>query len=219
MTHSSSHDLGAIGQRILAGGQLSPAERQAGFSVLASDADQQAGAGAVWLVEEGHPEAAEYALQFEQIGPWQYLGWSGGSARGLSLNGRPSAASAPHHAVELLTSGSARSRSDRTRQPGGQRQLTDSVGWVSCAGFRLATEAVTLQAGERRISVPDHGYVIVAWRSPARLSRPPITALRADGSALTTIGPDEHLDSLTWQGILTALDDEPPASQPDQLPG
>jgi hypothetical protein len=85
----------------------------------------------------------------------------------------------------------------------------DPIGWVSCAGFRLAAGAETLQVGERLIRVPEHGYVIAVWRSQVTLARPPIAALGHDGSPLATIGPNEHLNSLKWKGILTAIDDEP----------
>lgn len=211
MRNASEFDLDAIGQRILADGRLTPAERQAGFSVLASDADEQGAAAAVWLVQDGSSDRAEYVLQFERLDSWHYLGWTGGSARGLSLNGRPSAASAPSRALVLLTGGSSRSRIDRaTRQASTLDAWEATASWVSCAGFRLAAEAVTLQAGERLISVPDHGYVIAAWRSPGTRTRPPIAALRADGSALSELGSDEYLDSLSWQSVLATLDEEQP---------
>jgi len=211
MRNSSRNDLGAIARRILLGDQLTVSQRLAGFSVLSSDVDEARAVAAVWLLQAGSPDPTEHAFQFERIGSWRCLGWSSGSARILSLTGRPSIASAPAGAIELFTSGSIRSRLDRERQSaGGYGDLADSTGWVAYAGFRLAAEAETLQLGERLIRIPDHGYVIAAWRSPAAGVRPPIAALRKDGSPLTVIGPNEHMDSLNWKNILTALGEESP---------
>jgi hypothetical protein len=125
------------------------------------------------------------------------------------MTARPSVASAPERAIERLTNGSTRSRLDEEGQAAaGYQDLADSTGWVAYAGFRVAAEAEALQLGERLIRIPDHGYVIAAWRSPAADVWPSIAALRKDGSPLTVIGPNEHIDSLSWKGILTALDDK-----------
>jgi hypothetical protein len=210
MTNSSRHDLGAIAHRILLGDQLTFFQRRAGFSVLSCDVDEVRAVAAVWLLQAGSPDPTEHAFQFERMDSWRCLGWSSSPARFLSLTGRPSIASAPVRAIELLTSGSIRSRLDREGAAGGHRDSAGSTGWVAYAGFRLAAEAETLQIGERLIRIPDHGYVIAAWRSPAADVRPPIAALRKDGSPLTVIGPNEHLDSLSWKNIRTALGDEPP---------
>jgi hypothetical protein len=72
---------------------------------------------------------------------------------------------------------------------------------------RVAVEVDHILAGERRISVPGHGYVIVVWKSaPTATSsgRPPIAAIARDGSLLSELGSDDYLDSLT----LASLDDE-----------
>lgn len=85
--------------------------------------------------------------------------------------------------------------------------LSGEVGWVACAGFRLAREVAYLQAGGRRIQVPRHGYAIVVWKappSPGSPARPPIVAAGEDGSRLTELSPRSHLDSLTWAAIEAA---------------
>jgi hypothetical protein len=77
---------------------------------------------------------------------------------------------------------------------------------VCCEHLRVAAEVEYIQAGERRISVPEHGYVLVVWTSaPAVLpsGRPRIVAVGRDGSVLTELGPEDYLDSLT----LASLDD------------
>jgi hypothetical protein len=211
MRNSSRHDPGAIARRILLGDQLTFSQRRAGFSVLSCDVDEVRAVAAVWLLQAGRPDPTEHAFQFERMDSWRCLGWSSGSARFLSPTSRPSIASAPAGAIELLTSGSIRSRLDTEGQAAeGYNDVAGSTGWVAYAGFRLAAEAETLQLGERLIRIPDHGYVIAAWRSLAADVRPPIAALRKDGSPLTVIGPNEHVDSLSWENILTALGDEPP---------
>jgi hypothetical protein len=94
-----------------------------------------------------------------------------------------------------------RSNTDRRAQGG---QLDPSKArWVAAATFRAAAEVTHLQAGSRQIEVPAHGYVIVAWLTPAawRSRRPPIAALGADGAILSELGPDSHLDSLSWAAI------------------
>jgi hypothetical protein len=211
MRNLSQHDLGAIGRRILLGNRLTLSQRRAGFTALARDVDEAAAVAAVWLMRAGSTNSAAYALQFERTDSWHCLGWSGGSTPNLLLIGRPSAASGPAKAIELSIGGSSRSRLGKNSQAAASH--TDVAGradWIACAGFRVAADAETLQVGERLINVPDHGYVVVAWRSPDRLARPPISALRKDGSPLATIGPNEHLDSLGWKSVLTVLDDESP---------
>jgi hypothetical protein len=188
---------------------LKLSQRRAGFAVLARDIDEVAAVAAVWLVQAGSGGSTQYALQFERVDSWRCLGWSRGPARDLSPTRRPSAAGAPASAIELLTSGSSRSLLDRERQVAGHGDVAD-VGWVACAGFRVAAGSEALEVGERLIRVPDHGYVVVAWRSPATLVRPTMRALRKDGSPLAVIRPNEHMDDLGWKSILTVLDDERP---------
>jgi len=93
-----------------------------------------------------------------------------------------------------------------------QRHRGDFAGvaWVACAMFRVATEMAYLQIGTRRVTVPWHGYVIVAWQAPpvAELpARPPIAAIGEDGSRLTGLGQNDHLDGLTWAAVGTAIKD------------
>jgi len=128
MRNQSRYDIGAIGGQVLSGGRLTFSQRGAGFSVLASDVDEAAAVAAVWLVQAGRRDSVEYAIQFERIGSWRCLGWSGGSARNLPLTGRLSAADAPTRAIELLTSGASRSRLDGEWQAAGGGG--DGTGWV-----------------------------------------------------------------------------------------
>lgn len=218
MRTSYLSDLGAIGRRVLSGRRLTFSQRRAGFSVLASDVDEEVGVAAVWLVQAGLPGPVDYALLFERIDSWCCLGWSGGSSRKTLLMDRPSVADSQIRSIELLTSAASRGWPGRERQAArGPSGVADSADWIACAGFRLAVEAEMLQVGERLIRAPGQGYVIAVWESPARLVRPPIAALRKDASILATIGPTEHLDSLSWENIMTTLDGEPPTGSGNNI--
>lgn len=176
--------------------------------ILGSDIDEDSGVAAVRLARHpGSPDSAQHMFLFERIGDWRYLGAGGGRGRELSLAGRPSVSQAGSTAMMTAFSGcSGRSRADR-------EGLSDHgdytrVEWVTCAGFRLATEVACLQVGARQITVPPHGYVIVSWKappSPAEPARPPIAAIGADGSQLTELGSGNPLDSLTWAAIEAAI--------------
>ena len=167
-----------------------------------SDVDEDAGVAMVWLLRHpGAPDSAEHALQFEREGGWRFLGGAGSSARELPLAGRPSASvHGPSTMMRFLSSSASRSRAGPEQQ---------EAGWVSCASFRLATEVGQLQVAERSIPVPDHGYVIVGWRSPSARARPLIVAVGKDGSRLSELGPDDFLDSLTWESVQRSLPDDP----------
>jgi hypothetical protein len=102
--------------------------------------------------------------------------------------------------MRLVSSSASRSRSDRQQLTGGVAE----VGWVACAGFRVATEVAHLQASGRLIPVPRHGYAIVAWKSPAALTRRSIAAIGKDGSRLSQLGPQGSVDSLSWEYIQQA---------------
>jgi len=80
---------------------------------------------------------------------------------------------------------------------------------IGCERLRVAPEVEHIQAGERGISVPEHGYVLIMWKSAPTVllfGRPRIAAIGRNGSVLTELGPERYLDSLT----LASLEDEPP---------
>jgi hypothetical protein len=194
-------DTDSICRRALSGRPLRPWPRLSARRIvlLATDADSDAGVAAVWLVRR--PGGARQAVEtwLYERGPrgWRGLGGGatiGGRAIGPAYNildSRPSAAR--HGPGSILT---------RWDGPAGY----EHDGIVGCDHLRAAAEVAYIQAGDRRIIVPDHGYVVVAWKSaPAGVpsGRPPIAALSQDGSALTQLGPGDYLDSRT----LASLDD------------
>ena len=205
----SRYDVAGIGLRVLSGHRLGFSQRRAGFVALASDVDEAGGVAAVWLVRRpGSPDSAQHTLEFERGEGWRFLGSGGSSAREFLLDRRPSASvNGPTSMMRLVSSSASRSWTDRDKQAAGLG--VDGAGWVACAGFRLAAEVGHLQIGERSVAVPGHGYAIVAWRSPAALTRPPIVAVGNDGSRLSELGAHDVLDSLTWESVQRALLDDP----------
>jgi len=200
-----------MGHRVLSGRRLGFAQRRAGFVALASDVDDDGGVAAVWLVRHpGSLDSAQHTLEFERRDGWRLLGGASSNAQEFSLDHRPSApVHGPANMLNLVSSSASRSRIDRERLAGGLGVA--GAGWVACAGFRVASEVSHLQAGDRVIPVPGHGYAIVAWRSAPVLTRPPIAALSHNGARLSELGPHDSLDSLSWETIEQALlDDSPP---------
>ena len=179
---------------------------------MASDIDEDAGVAAVWMVRRaGKPGAIEEICQYEHLaGTWQYTGGGGANTTNFMPAGRPPAGVAgPASMLTYLGGCGGRSRADRAAQ--GDQLDPSRAGWTAAATFRVATEVTHLQVGARRVEVPEHGHVVVAWKAPAadrpadRLRRPPITALGADGAILSEFGPDDHLDTLTWAAIEKAV--------------
>lgn len=129
------------------------------------------------------------------------------SAGELSLARRRSASSAGPSAM-MTSLGGCSGRSLADREALGDQLDCARVGWVACAGFRLAAEVAYVRAGDRQLGVPEHGYVIVVWKAPPSAGpplRPPIVAVGEDGSRLTGLNPGRHVDSLTWAAVEAAL--------------
>jgi hypothetical protein len=200
--------LEEAGLRVLAGRGLSVRQQAAGLVALASDIDEEAGAAAVWLLRHAGAGPTQHLLQYERGDGWQYLGEASTSARELSLASRPSAVAGGSMLAPLI-SGAARSRRDRERAGAGLGVL--GAGWVAAAGFRATAEVSELRVGQRPVTVPEHGYAVVAWKSPAALARPWIAAVSADGSRLTEFAPEDRLDARAWEDIEAALRDTPPS--------
>jgi hypothetical protein len=201
----------SIGYRVIPGRRLPWAVRRAGLVVVSSDIDAEAGVAAVWLAHRtARPRAAETVSLYELIdGTWQHLSGSGGGD-GFAPTPRPSAARAGQALMlASVSGGSVRSRADR--QALGDLGRFDLAGWVACAMFRAATEVTHLTVGTRLVLVPEHGYVIVAWKAPPSAvppPRPPVAALGPDGAVLTELGPSQHIDTLSWAAIEQAISDE-----------
>ena len=69
---------------------------------------------------------------------------------------------------------------------------------------QVVTDESEISNGGRRIEVPGHGRLIVAWKSRSTGSgglRPLIVAVGRDGSELSRIGPHDSMDSYTWAKV------------------
>ena len=206
----SGFELGCIGLRVLADRRLPRRHLRAGIVVVASDIDADAGVAAVWLARAVRRPRFEEICQYERVaGNWQYVGGGGSNAGEFAPGGRQSVSVAgPASVLRHLGGVAGRSRADREAQ--GDQLDPSRAGWVAGATFRVAAEVTCLQVGGRRVGVPEHGHVVVAWKTaPAeRPPRPPITALSADGTILSELRPGDHIDTLTWAAIEKAIGQE-----------
>src|SRR5579859_3541119 len=197
-------DVGEIGLRVLAGRPLRWRHRRAGLVVVASDIDADAGVAAVWLDSPGRRRRVigGICLYERAAGSWQHRGGSLGGGTGFALTRRPSATSdGPALTLTSMSGSSMRSISD---WDAADRRDLSAAGKIGCSMFRAAVEVTHMRVGARRVEVPAHGYVIVAWKAPPSSGvsgRPPIAALGADGAVLTELGSGEHIDTLTRSAI------------------
>jgi len=169
------------------------------LTVVSGDVDFDGGIGAVWLIRRpGSAKAETRTALIERCGgQWQYTG--AGSAPGSDVATGRSAAGQSGQIGMIECGGSAGgvSYAYRLQHP---HSIT-AAPWVGSSELRVAAEVGHLLLGERRIEVPWHGSLIVAWTSRPTGSgglRPPIVAVARDGSELSRIGPHDSLDSYTW---------------------
>jgi hypothetical protein len=169
------------------------------LTVVAADMDTDAGVGAIWLV--GQPESTKaetYTALMERCGgQWQYIG--GGSSSGGDVPANRAAAGQPGQIglIELQGGAGVLSYAYRQQHP----RSISTAPWIGSSELQLASGVSHLLVGDRRIEVPGHGRLIVAWKSPStgnRGLRPLIVAVGLDGSELSRIGPHDRMDSYTW---------------------
>jgi hypothetical protein len=176
--------------------------------VVAGDIDPDAGIAAIWLERRTRLPGGgiEEICSYERIsGNWRYIGGSGSNSGKFAPAGRRSSAvTGPGSMLTHLGTGAGRSSADREAH--GDQLDPSRAGWIGATTFRAAAEITHLQVGTRQIEVPEHGHVVVVWKAPPtwRARRPPIAALGADGSTLSELGPDSHLDTLSWAAISEA---------------
>jgi|GEM_PF-4842360 len=86
------------------------------------------------------------------------------------------------------------------------RPAISTAPWVGASQVQVSAEVSHLLIGERRIEVPRHGRVILAWKSVSTGSggiRPIIIAVGHDGLELSSIGPRDSMDSYTLAKLKT----------------
>jgi hypothetical protein len=147
------------------------------LTVVAADVDADAGVGAIWLVRRpGSAKAETYSALIERCGgQWQYIG-AGRRSGGDLPAGRPAAGQPGQIGlIEYQEGASVRSYAYRQQHP----RSISTAPWIETSELQVAAGVSHLLVGERRIEVPGHGRLIVAWKSPstgARGLRPLIVA-------------------------------------------
>ncbi|SHM20323.1 hypothetical protein [Actinacidiphila paucisporea] len=173
-------------------------------AVVAHDLDQDAGVGAVQLVwRPGSARAETFTAGVERVaGTWQES--AGGGADSATQDPRRAVGQAGQVGViEVVTSHGLRSQAHMAARPGLPHH---EAPWVGTTQLQVAAEAECLLVGERRVPVPEHGTMLLAWTSPPTTPsarRPVIVALGPDGTELSRLAPEEAIDSYTW-GLLGA---------------
>lgn len=169
------------------------------LTVVAADVDAGAGIGAIWLVgRPGSANAQTYTALIERCGgQWQHVGGSSRSGGDVPAGRSAAGQSGQIGLIELQEGSGHLSYAYRQQHP---RSL-GTAPWVGSSELQVASGVSHLLAGERRIEVPGHGRLIVAWKSPSTGSgglRPVFVAVGPNGSELSRIGPHDHMDTYTW---------------------
>jgi hypothetical protein len=150
------------------------------LTVVSGDVDPGGGIGAVWLVwRPGSAKAETHTALMERCGGrWQYTG--GGSASGGDVAAGRSAAGEPGQVGMIECGGGAGALGCawRLQHPG---SIT-AAPWVGSSELRVAAEVGHLLVGGRRIEVPGHGRLIVAWKSRSTGSGGGTAAHRGGGA-------------------------------------
>ena len=169
------------------------------LTVVSGDVDLDGSIGAVWLVwRPGSAKAETHTALVERCGgQWRYTG--GGSASGGDVATERRAAGQPGQIGMIECGGGAGGLGCawRLQHP---HSIT-AAPWVGSSELRVAAEVGHLIVGGRRIEVPGHGRLIVAWKSRSTGSgglRPLLVAMGRDGSELSRIGPHDGMDRYTW---------------------
>jgi len=217
--HRMEHLMGII-VPLVTGRVLGGKDPQPGWlprrlvTVLSGDVDVDAGCGAVWLVWRPWSSKAEtYTARVEHDGGhFRHIGAGvvgGGAVPGRDVAAGRSAASGPGQAgmIELGGHSGGVSSAWRLQHHG----PSTGAPWVGASELRVAAEVEHLLIGEqrRRVQVPGHGRVIVAWRSPNTIAggiRPLIVAVGRNGSELSRLGPDDAMDTYTTAKLSGDLD-------------
>jgi hypothetical protein len=173
-------------------------------TVVSGDIDPDAGVAVVRLVSHpGHDKGTEYTVLIERCGEeWRSGGDVGaGGVADVPPPRGPAGSPGQVAMIELNGGGGTLSLAHRLEHPG------DRAGspWVRCATLRAAAEVDHVLFGERRLDLPASGVLTVVWKSPPLSPapirpgpRPRVVAMDRDGVELSSIGPEDHMDSYTW---------------------
>ncbi|MEA2656730.1 MAG: hypothetical protein QOI23_2095 [Chloroflexota bacterium] len=101
-------------------------------------------------------------------GAWTWLGGGGGSSDEGLLADRPAVLSGTSLlGTDVPVSSNSRvitsSGAGGVLDTYGQHEPSDGGRWISYAVLRVSAEVVFVEAMDRRMSVPWHGYVLLVW--------------------------------------------------------
>lgn len=168
-------------------------------TVVAHDLDPDAGVGAVQVVwRPGSARAETFTAGVERVaGTWRESG-IGGSDSGTRGPRRAVGQAGQVGVIEVSASHGLRSQAQMAAHPGLPHH---EAPWIGTTQLQIAAEAECLLVGDRRVPVPEHGTMLLAWTSapttPAA-RRPVVVALTPDGTEISRLAPEEPIDSYTW---------------------
>jgi hypothetical protein len=195
-------EAGDMGLRVLDGHPPLPwpwLAPRCGIAV-ADHVNVETGIAAVWVIlrpYSKHPR--DYLCLYERVGQrWRPVGsCGGGSVEPGLLRDRPSAATSGP--AVLLT---PERRSGSVVRGHGSDSSTKGQPhddwWIVGETFQASTEVQEVRMGSERISVPRHGFFVVAWKSASIYfpsSRPLITCLNDRGVVLTRLYAGDYMHS------------------------
>jgi hypothetical protein len=167
-------------------------------TVVAWDLDPDAGVAVVrvvWRPGSAQAETFDGVVERTPAGTWQETGGGGIDDAGVPGPRRSLGRDGQVGVIEVLTSNgllswaALASRASRAHE----------APWVGTTELRVAAEATHLLVGDRRVAVPPHGTVLLAWTSPpaAVPRRPLIRAMAPDGTEVSRLEPHDSLDAHT----------------------
>jgi hypothetical protein len=163
-------------------------------TLIAKDVNDVAGLAAVWLSKQAmRGRVIECAHVYEYDGKiWRSAGGVAGSrSREWLTPARPSSI--------LTREGGLAVRSYAGRLAERSMNGQDSgVSWVGCNMFYTSACVEYLEVQGRRIMVPDHGHVVVAWKGSSGDTIPPhplIKAMDKGGICVAELAHNDVLDS------------------------
>lgn len=186
-----------LGHRMIEGAELPP--RADGFALLGMDIDDEAGIATVWLAHNDYSYQGDY--ERDAAGEWQHLGGGAGPTNPDMAGPRPRA-SGDGAPLLFPIGGTGATRSRRDRQHGDRPPSMpdmDSVGFVASFALQAADTVAHILVGQRRITVPDTGRVVVVWKAPPSqhgpVGRPLVIAFDAHDRQLTELEPLSPFDN------------------------
>lgn len=169
-------------------------------TVVAHDLDRDAGVGAVRIVRRpGSARAETITGAVERsAGTWTHTGGASDDEGPLPGPRLAVGRTGQVGILDVRSDVGLRSHAHMGAHPGRAHEAP----WVGTTEIQVAAEADHLLVAGRRVDVPAHGLVLLAWTLPstaAYAAHPLIVAVAPDGTELSRLEPGESTDSYTWR--------------------